>query len=721
VSPAPLALLWHLHQPLYRLQGEASCFLPWVRLHAVRSYYDMVRVLDAFPQVRATVNLTPVLVEQIRAYAEGASDLFLDLATTPADELGEAQRSFLLDHFFSAQERPMISALPRLAELRERRDRARRQRGPAEAWREFSDSDFLDLQVLFDLCWFGFMAREDFPLLRSLRQRGMAYTRDDLAQMHAVEREIIARLLPLYRRAAERGQLEISASPYAHPILPLLIDSDSAREAMPEAPLPPRFARPADARAQVTEGLDLVEREIGARPRGVWPSEGSLSQETASLLSGCGVAWAASDARVLQTSRTGSPADAGIPWEIPAEAPGLALVFRDPDLSDRIGFDYARLETGKAVEDFLQAARERVKGGGRMLLVALDGENPWEHYPRAGARFLRALYGALGRETELAAATVSEAIAACPERGRLGRLRAGSWIRADLGTWIGGPEKNRAWDLLGRIRSSLDAALSDPAQPAQARRRAWAALRAAEGSDWFWWLDGQFDSAYRTQFDQAFRGHLRQACEALERPLPEALGWPIPSPEHRPESVLLAEPVGWIAPAIDGYEGDYFEWQGAVRLRWTALQAGSSMQRSSADLESLRYGFSAAGDFFLRLDPDPRRGHELFPALGLDLLFRHGERTLTVCFELDARGDLKRARRCAAGAPTVEPSAEFRPSAARAAARKILELALPAKELDLPAGQTAGLQVRLRASSGDLALREVGLRLPRRAAAGAAP
>jgi alpha-amylase/alpha-mannosidase (GH57 family) len=721
VSPAPLALLWHLHQPLYRLQGEASCFLPWVRLHAIRSYYDMARVLESFPGVRVTVNLTPVLVEQLRAYAGGARDLFLDLASTPAEDLSEAQRSFLLDHFFSAPERPMISALPRLAELKQRRDRARRLRGPAEAWREFSVSDLRDLQLLFDLCWFGFMAREEFPVLRALRERGMSYTRDDLAQMHAVEREILGRILPLYRSAAERGQVEISTSPYAHPILPLLIDTDSAREATPEAPLPPRFARPEDARAQVEEGLESIGRELGALPRGVWPSEGSVSQETAGLLARCGVSWAASDARVLQASETAGPADPGIPWEIADEAAGLALVFRDPDLSDRIGFDYARQDPDRAVEDFLAAARERVQGGGRMLLVALDGENPWEHYPRAGARFLRALYGALSRDKTLAAVTVGEAISACPERGRLKRLRAGSWIRADLGTWIGGPEKNRAWGLLGRIRASLDAALADPAQPAEARRRAWEALRAAEGSDWFWWLDGQFESAYRAHFDQAFRGHLRQACEALGRPVPEALGWPIPSPEHRPESVLLAEPTRTISPAIDGYEGDYFEWQGAVRLLWTDLQAGASMQRSEAGIESLRYGFSEAGDFFLRLDPHPRHGPALFRGLGLDLLFRLGERALRVRVELDEHGDLKEARRCAASDPGLEPCVEMLPSAARAAARKVLELSLPAGEIELPPGSTTGLQIHLRVSSGDLALREIGLRLPRRAAARIAP
>ncbi|HKB08955.1 MAG TPA: glycoside hydrolase family 57 protein, partial [Candidatus Polarisedimenticolia bacterium] len=315
-------------------------------------------------------------------------------------------------------------------------------------------------------------------------------------------------------------------SPYAHPILPLLLDSDSAREAMPQAALPQRLQAPEDARQQVEDALALVERELGSRPRGMWPSEGSLSREAAELLAACGIDWTASDEQLLAASETNRPVDTGRPWT-QAGAAGPALVFRDHELSDRIGFSYARADPGQAAEDFLSGVLQRAQPGGegpRLLLVALDGENPWEHYPRAGGPFLRALYGGLGRHAAIDCETVAGAVARSPERGRLDRLRAGSWIHADFGTWIGGPQKNRAWELLGEVRSLLQEASRDARTPEPAKSAAWASLRAAQGSDWFWWLDGQFTTEYRAAFDQTFRGHLRQACEALGQRPPRSLG-----------------------------------------------------------------------------------------------------------------------------------------------------------------------------------------------------
>ena len=213
MKPVALAFLWHLHQPLYRLRGERVCFMPWVRLHAIRSYYDMVRVLEEFPEVRVTFNLTATLIEQIRAYEGGASDLFWETSAVPAGDLDEARRVFIFDHFFAAQERHMIADLPRYADLLERRNRARRLRGPAEAWKEFTTADYTDLLALLDLSWFGFKAREDFPELRALRERGLSYTRQNIADILAIEKEILRRILPLYSGAAARGQAEISRSP----------------------------------------------------------------------------------------------------------------------------------------------------------------------------------------------------------------------------------------------------------------------------------------------------------------------------------------------------------------------------------------------------------------------------------------------------------------------------------------------------------------------------
>jgi alpha-amylase/alpha-mannosidase (GH57 family) len=719
VKPAAsLAFLWHLHQPVYRLRGERVCTLPWVRLHAIRSYYDMVRVLEEFPEVRVTINLVPALIDQIRAYEAGGSDLFREAGLLPAADLDESRRAFLFDRFFSAQEERMIGALPRYADLLARRERARRERGPAEAWREFSDADYQDLQALFDLSWFGFKAREDYPELQSLARRGLAYTPEDLRHIHAIEDQILKALVPLYRAAASRGQIEIAASPYAHPILPLLIDTEAAREAMPRASLPPRFARPEDARAQIEEGLAAVEREIGARPRGAWPSEGAVSQATAEILAGCGVAWAASDEQVLQASEREGPADPYRPWEVDG-APGLALLFRDHDLSDRIGFDYARAEPEAAADAFLAAVLERARrpeAKGGVVLVALDGENPWEHYSRAGARFLRALYGAVARGKAIACEPVGRAIARCPRRGRLRRLRAGSWIRADLGTWIGGPEKNRGWSLLGRARSDADEALRDPGLPEETRRAVWTSLRAAEGSDWFWWLDGQFESLYRAEFDQVFRGHLRQAYEAFGRPAPDALGWPVPSLEPREGEEAAAEPAGWLAPRIDGFEGDFFEWRGAARLTWASLGADASMQRARRPLDALHFGFSEAGELVLRLDP--AAAPEAAPAaaalkdLSLDLSFRLGGRTRLLRLELDERGELRAARLYAETLGDGEAAGTGAPSRARAAARKILELAVPCEEVGLRPGERAGLLVRLRRPEGGVALREIDLKVP---------
>jgi alpha-amylase/alpha-mannosidase (GH57 family) len=698
VKPVALAFLWHMHQPLYRLRGERVCFMPWVRLHALRSYYDMARVLDEFPAVRPTFNFTATLIEQIRAYERGATDLFRETARIPADDLDESQRAFLFQHFFGVQEQ-MIADLPRYAEIHERRERARQRRGETDAFRDLSTADYRDLQVLFDLSWVGFKAREDFPEIAALVKRGRGFTRDDVTTLHAVEDEILRRVLPLYSAAAAAGRIEIATSPYAHPILPLLIDTEAAREALPLIPLPPRFSAPGDARLQVSDALALAERELGVKPRGLWPSEGSVSQDTILEMKACGIAWTASDEQVLAASRTDPPPDPGRPWTLGVASSGPMLVFRDHDLSDRIGFSYGRSEAGPAADGFLAAVLERSRAGRRMVLVALDGENPWEHYPQAGGPFLRALYGALPQHPAITCDTVSEAIARCQDGGRIERLHAGSWIHGDFGTWIGGPEKNRAWGLLGEVRALIEGGLEAPGAPDGAKQDAWASLRAAEGSDWLWWLDGQFTTSYRAQFDELYRGHLRQACEALGLTPPEALGWPIASPEGRGGEAAPVESVLPHAPRIDGFEGDYFEWHGAARLEWSALASRGTMQAARRPLEALRYGFTRDGWFCLRMDPVPGTSARAFAGLGIDLAFRIGEGVRHVRLELDDMGDLKR------GQPDADGSA-------RAAARKILEVAVPCAGIGLAPGQTARLRIRLRTSSGEAPLKEILLRAP---------
>jgi alpha-amylase/alpha-mannosidase (GH57 family) len=714
VKRVSLAFLWHLHQPLYRLRGEKVCTLPWVRLHAIRSYYDMVRVLEEFPEIRITVNLVPSLIEQIQAYIAGDDDLFRATASVPAEDLDGAHRAFLVEHFFSASRDRMIAPFRRYAELHAKREKARRLRGREEAWREFSDAELRDLQVLFDLAWFGFKAREDFADLRSLAERGAGFDHADVLRLHAIEDEILRRILPLYRAAAKSGQVEVSTSPYAHPILPLLIDTESAREAMPKAPLPPRLRAEEDARAQIADALVFVEREIGTRPRGLWPSEGSVSQELAVLLSGTSLGWAATDEAILEASEREGPFDPRIPWRVEG-AGSVDFLFRDHELSDRIGFSYARIDASTAVAELLASVRQRAErhdGKEAVVLVALDGENPWENYPHAGAEFLRTLYGALAGHPGIGCRTVAEAAAEAPKRGAIRRLRAGSWINADFGIWIGGPERNRAWSLLDAVRSKVRAALAEGGHGEQAKTDAWASLRAAEGSDWFWWLDGQFASTYRSQFDEAFRGHLRQALEAVGLPVPEALGEPIPSAASRDGEGPAPEPGTWLRPRVDGFENDFFEWEGAIRLDWASLVHPSAMQRSRAPVLSLHIGFTREGAFVMRLDPAPAAGPPFAAGLEVDLGFRSGSSVRHVEIRIDGKGELVEARRWESapgkgGAPAVREA-----SAARAAARKILEASVPAQETGLAPGDRPSLLVRLRIGGEEIPLDEIGLQVP---------
>ena len=715
-----IAFLWHLHQPQYRLRGESVCPLPWVRLHGIRAYYDMVRVLEEFPEIRVTVNLVPCLLEQIRAYESDGTDLFLEMGAVPAEELDDSQKAFLFDRFFSAGEARMIGSLPAFAELLRRRNQARKVRGWAQGWKEFSTGDYRDLQALFELAWFGFKSREDFPEIRALRRQGRGFTLEHIRRIHQIERDILTRLIPLYRRAAGSGQLEISASPYAHPILPLLCDTQSAREALPELPLPPRMRAPEDARRQVEEGLDRMEQEIGIRPVGMWPSEGSVSGEAAGILAGAGLKWAASDEQVLAASEREGDVDPSMPWNLP-EAPGLDLVFRDHDLSDRVGFTYSWMGAGEAVGNLLATLRQRADSRAEdpgFVLVALDGENPWENYSDAGADFLRTLYGALVGNPRVQCKSVKQAIEACPRRGTLKHLRAGSWIGGNFGIWIGGPEKNRAWEVLQSTRAEIVPSLADPAVPEPGREAAWASLRAAEGSDWFWWLDGQFHSLYRAEFDDIFRGHLRQAYEALERPAPEVLEQAIPAATAPEVQAAALEPLVWLSPVIDGFETHFFEWESAIRVEWAALIRRSTMERSQRWLEAVEFGFSEGGEFVLRIDPSGANAADFFKGLGLEVIFCADSRPWHLSLEFDDEGKPREARRWSSAAAGEKVVSAPEPSRAQVAARKILELSVPSAEVGLIPGRRASFQVKLKKDGDEVALEEVDILVPSVAGSG---
>jgi alpha-amylase/alpha-mannosidase (GH57 family) len=590
-----LVFLWHHHQPDYRRPRDGRAMLPWVRLHATKDYLDMALHLERHERLKATFNFAPSLLEQIEHALAGGGDALFELLAQPPGALDAAARAEL-------QARTRMA--PRWAHARWPQYEAlcRRLRAPAVA----TDSELLRLGAYFLLAWLDPMLLGEPAALAAeaaLREGRVGFAeRDALLALH---HDVLGRVLPAYRRLAARGQVEITCSPAFHPILPLLIDVKAARRSRPDLPVPELdFLAPEDARWQVERGLERAERAFGAKPAGMWPSEGSVSPEAAAILAESGVRWAATDEMVLWKSvgaRGAKREGLYRPWVFESAGGEISLFFRDHDLSDRIGFVYSTWKAPEAVADFLRQLRRigeahRAAGlpGRPVVSVILDGENCWEHYAEDGRPFLEALYTALEEAEDIRTRTPSEVLADGPEPGRLESLHSGSWIDADFHIWAGHPEKNRAWDRLARTRAALVAAgCTRESHPA-----AWESLGAAEGSDWFWWFGEDHYTPDKGLFDGLFRSHLQAVHEKAGLPVPNWVSVPIGS---RPAGgAAHEEPTGTVRPVIDGRLTRYYEWHGSGF--WEVGTGGSSMHRVSAPLAAgLRYGFDAER-LYLRVD-----------------------------------------------------------------------------------------------------------------------
>ncbi len=596
--------------------------MPWARLHATKGYNDMAAWLEAVPEMRVTFNLAPSLVEQLEAYAAGATDALLCTVQTPADTLDEAARLRLLADGFSANVSTMVSPHPRYATLLAKRGPDARHDALTAARSDFTIGDFRDLQVWCTLAWCGRSALENEPLLAELIAKGQAFTEDDKATALAAVGRVAAGVVGRYRSLAERGQAELSTSPYYHPILPLLCDLESAREARPGLSLPSvETGWVEDARAQIADARAFHARTFGASPEGLWPSEGAISTRVLELMGEEGVGWTASDEGVLEASLGGDfrRAHTYSPHRFGSEGP--VVLFRDHTLADRIGFDYQRMHGPDAVAEFvsrLHAIREALEGvpGPHLVTIVLDGENPWEHYLEGGSEFVPALYAALASNPAFEPTTPSAFLAEHPARERLTRVRAGSWIDADLTTWIGSTEANRAWSALVRAHERAETAVAGNSGVQTATSEH---LAIVQGSDWFWWYGGRHSSPYDATFDGLFRGHLSAVYAHLGEAAPAELAMPFTRTAHHR---LTEPPVGPVHPRIDGRTTHYYEWVGAGRI----VAAGGSMAKGERALCDVRFGYDADA-LYLRIgfaDPAFRKALDATIRLGFDIPVTEG-------------------------------------------------------------------------------------------------
>jgi alpha-amylase/alpha-mannosidase (GH57 family) len=640
-----VAFLWHQHQPYYPDDVTGENPMPWVRLHGVKDYYGMALHLLEVPEMRCTINLVPSLIKQLLDYTErNASDRFLDVSRIPADSLTEADCLFLLDHFFMANPEQMIRPYPRYAELFQRRAAGRNN--AREAMRRFQERDFRDLQVWFNLTWVHPLAFEREELggtLKELLDKGRNYSEGDKTALLAKHLEILKQVIPLHKKLAESGQVELTTTPYYHPILPLLLDKKLAREAMPEAKLPRHTTGyPEDAALHVRRAVEQHTKLFGKAPRGMWPAEGSVCQAMLPVLRQHGIQWLATDEEILSASTHGfvsrdgkghvrNPDRMYRPYKVKEGNTELQIVFRDHALSDLIGFHYQRSDPEAAADNFignLHGIGHAVHTSEPALVpVILDGENCWEHYPGGGVAFLRTLYDRCTKTPGVKTMSIGSYLEKYPPHDTLPHLFAGSWISHNFAIWIGHEEDNTAWDALHRAREHLkskEAGSADKeakksvdketkklgeaaAQPGTGSakpvalspfERAWEEIYIAEGSDWFWWYGDDHSSAQDALFDYLFRKHLQNVYALLGDAPPSDLAKPISRRGHR---VAYTQPRAFLDIKIDG-RYTFFEWLSAGQYT-CRHERGAMAMALHGPLEEVHFGFNL-DLLLLRIDCD---------------------------------------------------------------------------------------------------------------------
>ena len=595
-----VVVFWHQHQPFYKDLVTGQYRLPWTRLHALKDYYGMVKLLDEFPNVHQTFNLGPSLVTQIQDYASGeAHDPFLQVAAKPAQELSSDERRFALQYLFQAHPVNLIGRYPRYRELWERFHSAGDV--PERVEKLFHMQDFTDLQVLSQIAWFDeyFLQEKD---IAELVRKERNFSLEDQRFVIAAERELVGRVIPAHAEAAKKGLIEISTSPFYHPILPLVCDTQMGAVSTPGLSLPQnRYRHPEDAREQLLRGLDFHEKVFGMRPQGVWPSEGSVSEEVLAIAHRLGVQWMATDEGVLgrtlglNFSRDGhGRLESDLAHRLytihryeNADS-RMNMIFRDHTLSDLIGFVYSGMPPQEAADNLVRKIKESAQpllshGQDAMVPIILDGENAWEYYPQSGREFLRRFYDALSKEPGIEAVTVSDAIARHQNFSSLHALVPGSWIQANFNVWIGAPEDNKAWDYLSRARDFYTQKSASATE--EQSNLAFEELLIAEGSDWNWWYGPEHHSANDRDFDELYRKHLSNVYQALGGTPPDYLAQPIAGAVARPS---FTPQSAYIHPRIAGDMVRYFEWMGAAR--YTADRRSGSMHGKQFLLDAVHAG-----------------------------------------------------------------------------------------------------------------------------------
>jgi alpha-amylase/alpha-mannosidase (GH57 family) len=591
-----IAILWHFHQPIYSKPDDNTLLLPWVRLHCIKDYLDMLRHVQKFPEVHVTFNFTPSLLLQINDYKTGKStDKQFLLFRKKAEDLTEEERINILRDFFLAHWERMIELNKRYFSLLLKRGKNIVEEELASIAQSFTANELRDLQIWSNLVWIDPLFRDE---IKDLYEKGKNFCEEDKDRVIALEQKIIDAIFDEYKKALESGQIEITTSPLYHPILPLLINSNCAKESNPNLAIPFEFKHPEDAEYQIVEGINLFEKFFGQRPKGFWPSEGSVSQDLLPIISRHGIKWIATDeeilARSLKTSfrrdEYGVPNHPELLYK-PWKCNDVNIVFRDHRLSDLIGFVYNSWNQTEAARDLtnktLQLKNSLPTYESFIIPIILDGENAWESYENDGTQFLESLYDNFTKEG-IKTTTISQFLKGCEIKNELSYLFPGSWIGANFNIWIAHHEDQKAWQIVESLREKLiEKKINDKA--------IWDRFYILEGSDWYWWFGGEHYSAVEEIFDELFRLNALWIYKKInEEPPPELF-----STIKKPAVRLTVQPNDKMTPEIDGRITHFYEWCHAGHA--DVKRMGGTMHRFAGLFSEIYCGFDSE-NIYIRFD-----------------------------------------------------------------------------------------------------------------------
>jgi len=536
--PLSVIFCWHMHQPFYNTADDGRYHLPWVYLHAMKEYTDMAEVLAEVPDAKAVVNFVPSLTAQIKDYAHHLHlwqqekhtlpDPLLDLLARDDGLYSSEERSYLLEACFRIQHERNLYRYSGYGKLKAMADFAVEQDAVAYLDHQF----FVDLVTWYHLAWLAETVRDTDLVAKALFAKGGKFDWEDRRQLIGLIAELLAEVTGRYAKLAAQGKIEISTTPYAHPILPLMLDFRTARETVPDAkiPLSPYPGGRERAQEHISRAQAAHQACFGQPAIGCWPAEGAVSTASLGLLGQAGLQWCATGEAVLHHSlgynlRERQPDALYHPWRVGSGDNAIACFFRDDVLSDKIGFEYSKWGTGDAVANLINellGVRHRAQGTTHpVVLIAMDGENAWEHYDHNGIPFLKQMYQAVAEHPDLQMTTFADYMAETKKLPVLPRLVSGSWVYGNLSTWIGDDAKTLGWELLIAAKQAVDLAWG--ALSSTKKKQVSEQLAICEGSDWCWWFGDYNPSDAVRDFDHLYRRHLAKLYDMIGQPVPALL------------------------------------------------------------------------------------------------------------------------------------------------------------------------------------------------------